>query len=264
MIDLERKRQRIELAVKLVAIPVVGFVLAPFVFVAIKGLIGAIVAGVISLIAINLAPWAGAKIANWRLKALKHEAAKNPIETLENQYQEKELARDRFKAHITEFYAQIQNFHAEIEEHKSKFPDQPCKFEPQYQKMLLLLENRTAKFRQVQANLLKFADVIEQKRSEWKVAQAAAKMSKAAGVGEDFVSKLMQDTAIDSVQTSLNTAFAELETSLLDEVVAVEAPQPSVVVAVLPERSSTLPALDLDFVSDSEKEPARKRKERAA
>lgn len=247
MTDLDLKRKRIEGAVKIVAMLLIGFLVAPFVFVAIKGLLGLIVAFVISFVCINLAPWVGMKVANWRLKVLKHEAAQNPIETMENQYKEREKALLVFRDNIQRFFAEVQNFHTRKEEHKQKFPAQGNKFDEQYNKMNQLLQARAAKYKQAQQNLRTFADVIEQKRSEWEVAKAAASMSKAAGVGEDFINKLLTDTALESVQTNLNFAFAELETSLLDEVPLVE-PQKVVISApvALPEKSGP-PTLDLEF-----------------
>lgn len=247
MIDLEKKRKRIEALVKLLALGVTGFFVAPVIFITIKGLLGLIVAAAIGSLMICFAPAVGAKLANWRLKALKAEASVNPIETLENQYSERSHALDAFLVNIKEFYAEIQNFHSEIEAYKTQFPNVECRFEPQYHKMVSLFRNRTEKYKSVQSSLKDFATVIEQKRSEWKVAQAAAKMSKAAGVGEDFLSKLMADTAIDSVQTGLNKAFAELEVSLLDEQVTVESPR--VITS-----GSSLPAFDLELETQPERE----------
>ena len=62
-----------------------------------------------------------------------------------------------------------------------------------------------------------FAEVIDEKRSDWKIAQTMAEASKLANVGQDFQSKLLKDTALNTIQDGLNLAFSELETSLLDE-----------------------------------------------
>lgn len=248
MNDLELKRKRIESVVKIIATGVIGFLAASYVVLAIKGIIGLAVIAVLSLFLINVAaPWFAAKVANWRLKALKHEASLNPIETLENQYQEREKAMLAFKENIRMFYAEVQNFYAEMEKFKSEFPGQPCAFEAQYAKMNQLLAARTNKYKQAQQKLAEFDELIDRKRSEWRVAQAAARMSKAAGVGEDFISKLMADTALDSIQTNLNLAFSDLETSLLDEVSITSSATPVVhVPTAIPEQTGP-PTLDLDF-----------------
>lgn len=242
---LEQKRKRIETIVKVLAVCAIAFFVSPIIFATIQGLIGLVVAGSIGFIAINMAPWFAAKVANWRLKALKAEAAKNPIETLENQFNEKQNALLQFRESIKEFHAEVENVRAEIAEHKEKYPND-TRFDDKLNKMCALLANRAAKYKQAQKNLADFNEVIERKRSEWKIIQASMKMEKAAGVGEDFISKLMADTALDSIQTGLNTAFAELEVSLLDEPNGNEVKNVTPVQHALPSTSEPI-TLDLDL-----------------
>ena len=63
MIDLETKRKRIETGVKVAALLGVCAILAPFTY-AILGGLGALI---VCLAAVNLAPWFGHRLANWRL-----------------------------------------------------------------------------------------------------------------------------------------------------------------------------------------------------
>lgn len=249
MNELERKRKRIETVVKIGAMLGTALALGPFFFIILQG-IGAFFAllgaAAITTIIVNLIPWFATKVANWRLKALKHEASLNPIETLENQYKQREEGLVQFRENILTFHAEVQNFYTELEEHREKYPQGVAKFEEQYNKMRALLANRGQKYKLAQAKLKAFGELIEQKRSEWKIAQAAAKMSKAAGVGEDFISKLMADTAVSSIQTSLNTAFAELEVSLLDELPASVSAEVNREPLQIADKSGP-PVLDLDI-----------------
>lgn len=260
--DNETRRKRIEMAVKLAALGVVGFLVAPIIFVTIKGIIGLGIAMVLGLVGINLAPWVSVKVANWRLKALKHEASQNPIETLENQYRERQAALVSFRENILTFNAQVENFYGTVEGYAKKYPDEAENYMRKYEKMKSLLVSRGEKYKQAQRKLAEFSEVIEQKRAEWEIAQAAAAMSKAAGVGEDFISQLMADTALGSVQTHLNTAFAELEVSLLEEVKpddqkVIEMPKVQKVPAQITAISGP-PKLELDI--DIDMVPAKKRK----
>jgi hypothetical protein len=253
--DLEQKRKNIETAVKIVILVVVGFIVAPFIFLAIKGLIGAIIAAVVGLVAINLAPSFAALVANWRLKALKAVAAANPIETLENQYADREAALLKIRDNIKESYAVLQDLYAQIQEHDEKYPGKPSQNLDKYNKLKALIELRGKKYKQAQANLKAFGEVIEEKRSDWKIAQTMARASKLANVGQDFQSKLMQDTALITIQDGLNIAFSELETSLLDEdssqpsqtqPAGAIAATPSRPPAQIPEKAGP-PVLDLGF-----------------
>jgi hypothetical protein len=253
--NLEQKRKSIETAVKILALVVVGFIVAPVIFIAIKGLIGAIVAAVVGLVAINLAPSVAAMVANWRLKALKAVAAANPIETLENQYADRQNALMGIRDNIKESYAVLQDLYAQIQEHDEKYPGRPSQNLDKYNKLKALIELRGKKYKQAQKNLAAFGEVIEEKRSDWKIAQTMARASKLANVGEDFQAKLMQDTALITIQDGLNMAFSELETSLLDEQpIQPSGTQPPPAIAAgttpsaarIPEKTGP-PVLDLGF-----------------
>lgn len=250
MNELDRKQTKIENVVKVLGLLLTGFIVAPFVFIAIKGLIGLIIAAAVSFAVINFLPYIAMKFANWKLAAMKAEASANPILTLENQYKEREEGLIAFRENIKTFHAEVQNFYSELEEQSSVHPELRAKFLEQYNKMKALLAMRSDKYKQAQRNLAAFNDVIEVKRSEWKLALAAAKMTKAAGVGEDFITKLLADTAISTVTTSLNTAFAELEVSLLDEQ---PVNVPPVVASDAKSEKVAPPTLDLDLVNESDK-----------
>ncbi len=218
MYNPEEKRKRIETVVKVAATLLIGFVVAPFVFIAIKGLIGLVIAGAVSLVAINLAPWFGRKVANWRLKALKHEAAQNPIETLQNDYKSRIEALQSFRDSIRNFNGEIKMFADKLEGFKLKYPNEANKFDQQYSQMRTLLAIRTSKYEEAKGNLKLYESEIQKADALWQMSLAAASMNKAAGVdAEEFYAKIQVETALDSVQKSLNTAFSDLEISLLDE-----------------------------------------------
>lgn len=255
MNDIEQKRKRIENIAKVVGLCVAGALFAPIALATIQGLISLIVVGAIALFTVNvIVPWLAISLANWRLKALKAAAAANPIEMLENQYKDRMDALAKIRENITASYAVLQNLHAQIQEHDEKYPDKPSQYLDKYQKLSALVSLRGQKYKQAQKNLADFAEVIEEKRSDWKIAQTMAEANKLANVGQDFQSKLLQDTALNTVQDGLNTAFAELETSLLDEQGDSSAStSSSTTVQVAPARpvaqlkAPSLPALDLGF-----------------
>jgi gas vesicle protein len=262
MNDIEQKRKRIETIAKVIGLCVAAFFFAPIAFLTIKGLVSLIVVGVIALFTVNVGiPWFAISLANWRLKALKSAASANPIETLENQYKDRMDALAKIRENITASYAVLQDLHTQIQEHDEKYPNKPSQYLDKYQKLSALIALRGSKYKQAQKNLADFAEVIEEKRSDWKIAQTMAQANKLANVGQDFQSKLLQDTALNTVQDGLNTAFAELETSLLDEQSDDSAPAKSTtVVEIAPARPTaqlrapSLPPLDLDFTHTTDVE----------
>jgi len=255
--ELDIKRKKIETIVKVLAMCVAGFLFAPFAILTIKGLISLIVVGVIGLGVVNVGiPWLAVSLANWKLKALKAAAAANPIETLENRYAQLKDAllkqRDNIKQRIaiaSKIYDQIKSFEAQF--HK------PSPRREQYEKLNALVEISKNKYAVAQKNLVDFGNIIEEKRSDWEIALSMAEANKLANVGEDFTSKLMQDTALTTIQDGLNMAFAELDASVMDEnvqkvlngdssAVVTVSPSPSAAPTQAP-RQLTAPSSELDF-----------------
>ena len=259
-INLEQKRKSIETFVKVAAIGVVGFLVAPFIFVAVKGIVGLAIAGIVGLVAVNAAPAVAAHIANWRLKALKAVAAANPIETLENIYAEKQNALIQMRQNIKATYAALEDLKSKIQAHDAKYPDQPSVYADKYAKLMALAKDRGEKFQVAKQKLAAFGQQIEEKRSDWEIAKAMEKVSNLAQAGEDFQSKLMQDTALLTVQNGLNMAFSELEVSLLDNPqqtqVSISAPAATSTKSTATQISekSSLPDLDLEFAHDNSEE----------
>lgn len=218
MNELEIKRKRIETFGKVIGLGVVGFFFAPLAYATITGLVSLVTVGVIGLLVVNVGvPWFSVSLANWRLKALKATAIANPIETLENDYKKKQENLAQSRENIKASYAILETLYSQIQEHANKYPNRPSQYLDKYNKLKSLIELRGNKYKQAQSNLVKYSELIEEKRSDWNIAKTMAQASELANVGEEFQSKLLQDTALSTIQTGLNVAFSELETSLLDE-----------------------------------------------
>lgn len=270
MTNLELKRKRIEAFVKIAALLAVGFVFQPFVFLAIKGLIGLIVAGIVSLFGVNVFfPWFAMKVANWRLKALKHEASLNPIETLENAFKQKQEALDKSRDNIKQTFTIVQNLANQIKTHNERFPNRPSQHLERFNKLRTLTKLRESKYILAFQQLVAFGELIEEKRSDWEIAKSMAEADKLSAVGQDFESKLKQDAALASIEHGLNFAFSELDASLMDEAaqnrVAEAQGQTTVTVAApanprqLTERAGPQ-TIDLDVLELPELAPAVARK----
>lgn len=214
---IETKRRRWDRAVKLLVLMLIGCIVGPFALFGALGLGAIFLLWVVSEVLILFTPVLSAWLANKRIQAFKAVAAANPIETYENQYLEKSKALEGYKTALAEFYASIQEVFRNIEAHYEQFPGRPCKFDAQFQRMLRGLENRQKKFKRLKKALKEFDQFIKEKKSEWRVAQSLAKSNKLAQVGDDFLSTLMKDEATQTITTALDTAFAEMDASMLDE-----------------------------------------------
>lgn len=88
----------------------------------------------------------------------------------------------------------------------------------QLAKMKRLLQLRQEKYQDATNTLDEFDKTIKRTNRKWKMACAAVKMNEAAGSMEgDVFDKICIETSLESVQTKLNEAFADLEISLLDD-----------------------------------------------
>lgn len=213
----EQRKQRTEMILKVLGVGVVGFLVAPFVLSAIGGILGLTVAAGLSFVAINMVSWFSLKVANWRLKAIKHEAMKNPVETLQNEYVKKDQALKSFKENIRTFAGQVLTFGDQVKQYVKDGLEDAQTYVEQLAKMKKLLELRQAKYQQAVEALAQFAQTIQQTDRKWKMACAAMAMNEAAGQMEgDVFDKICIETALDSVQTKLNESFADLEVALMD------------------------------------------------
>ena len=214
----EQRKKRIETVVKVLGMGLVGLIAAPFVLFSIGGLLGLVVIGVISLGIINFTPVVAAMMANWRLKALKAEAMRNPVETLQNDYIKKQNALADFRKAIVTFSSEVKNFADKLVGFNKQYPEEAPKFKEQLSKMKQLLELRQNKYQQAQDNLAAYQLEIQKAGAVWEMGCAAARMNESAGMTEgDWIAKIQVETALDSVQKNLNEAFADLEISLLDD-----------------------------------------------
>lgn len=167
MNDLEKRRKRIETVMKVLGLGIVGFFVAPFIFLSIKGIIGLFIAVVLSVLIITVfVPWFAKAVANWRLKALKAEAAKNPIETLDNEYLRRKQQILDYRNKVRTFAAEVKNFGDQVAAFKKETFDDPkeaaaesASFDEKLVKMKQLLALRTEKYVRAQEGLETFEKI---------------------------------------------------------------------------------------------------------
>ena len=228
MNEVELKKQQMVRVVKFGLMGLFCVVIAPLAWMAVTGIAGMLIAGGLAVVGVNLAPVLALKASNLKYRALDAErvghiekvadaASANPIETLIQQSMEKRQASDAFKQAITIFRTEVKNFSDQIAGFAKEYPDDVARFQTQQDAMAKLLKFREDRYKQLQVELDNFDSAIKRAQAMWKMSQAAQKMNKLAGMelGDPF-EKIKADSAINSVMTSMNKAFAEMETALMD------------------------------------------------
>jgi len=219
MNELELKRKRIETIVKIAGVIGITLILGPLYLVILHG-IGALfalaIAGVIGVTFVNFLPLFAAQLAVWKLKSFKALAAANPIEIFEKRYAEKKEILLKQRENIKQRIAIASKIYQQIASFETQF-NKPSPRRDQYSKLNQLVEASKAKYQTAQIGLVNYGKLIEEKRADWEIAQSVAEGNKLANVGEDFLSQLMEDTALNTIQNGLNVAFAELDAAVMDE-----------------------------------------------
>lgn len=197
------------------------FFIAPFIWVAIGGLMGLIVAVIILVSVWMFRPVAFSFAANMRLILIKREASRNPVETLQSDLREKMIQLDDRKTAIERLKAQIMTFGDKVSDIRAKYgvnDSAYIKLSADVANLNRVYANRCAKWKEARHQLEQYQETIDRANMIWEAGCAAAAARESSGFTEaDFMSKLKTDTAFDAIQTNYNEALASLDTAMIDE-----------------------------------------------
>lgn len=202
---------------KYAALLAVGFLVFPFIFSAIVGLLGLIVAAIIGFTAWMLAPAVESWGANMRLKMIKAEAAKNPIETLQNEYLRRTQLLNERKVKIEGLAAKTAGFGTKLAQFRRDYPSEAQAYQDIFDKMTTLLKQSRDQWMLAERGLVSFDREIDKAKAKWDMALAAADLRQDAGqVEKEFFAKLRVECSFDAIETGMNSAFAQLDTLLME------------------------------------------------
>lgn len=214
-VDPEIKRKRIEAVAKWGLGLAGAVVIAPFVFLAVKGIVGLALALAIGVATIQLAPVFSMKMANWKMKGIVDEAEKNPIETMQNIYIERSQELESAVQVTIEWETELANFDDEIAGFKKDYPEEA----PRYQEISRVghegLQAAKNEVEQRREDLAVFDKDIKKAKAIYKMALATQKVSGFDKAAEQKVFQdIKQQVAFDSVRTNLNRSFAQMNAVL--------------------------------------------------
>lgn len=206
------RRAKIQKYTSLGLIALIGLVVSPIIFLAIKGIIGLAIAALVGLTIVTFTPVISMKFANWRVKAITHEAGENPIETLENLLRAKKAAYARFEQSVVDAVTARSDFALKCDNFSKRYPARATEFSNQLIAMTTVVENMKSALQDAGMALQTGSDKLIEMRAYWEMSQAVQVANKATGMDTgDAFEQLKADTAVDSVFESMNRAFAQLE-----------------------------------------------------
>ena len=174
------------------------------------------------LVLLNLSPrisrWLTLKGANFFLRLMKDEAARNPIETMQNTHLERAQDLENAAEEIAKLSGQISTFAGQVREHKTKFGDEGD---------LQALEEALALMRKAYGELeqnYKVAEAAHKEygrkiaiaQSKWKMALISQSIFRSLKPGGEkaLLTKVLNEVAMESVETTFHQSFARLNLSL--------------------------------------------------
>ncbi len=205
--------------IKYAGLLIIGFVVSPYIFTAITGLVGLAVAGALIggywMLMPAVETWAG----NMRLKFVKAEAARNPVETLQSELNRQRVALDERKVAIGRLNGQITTFEDKLGTIGDKYGRQDSaytKLAAQLKDLKRVAQNREDKWQLAFVQVGRFEQEIERAGMIWDAAMAAAAAQETSGLTEeDFMAKLKTETSLDTIRTTFNETLASLDTDLM-------------------------------------------------
>lgn len=217
------KRDKMKKWVSVAAFGIVGFLVAPFIFLSIQGLVGLAIAGATGFGLVMLAPVFALKMANLKyrltdaekvshIQKVTNAAAENPIETMRTLLHAKRLAFKEFEVNVVNATTARDTFKDKVNKFTTKYPHRAAEFHKQLDRMVDLVERKKVALRDAQKTLEDGAMKLEEMQAYWEMSRDAQELNKAAGMdtGDQF-EQLKADTACDAVFESMNRAFAQLE-----------------------------------------------------
>ncbi|MGO9318455.1 MAG: hypothetical protein ACLPXT_13395 [Terracidiphilus sp.] len=213
--DSDVRRQKMATALKWGAGLVGAIVVAPFIFLAVKGIVGLAIAAAIGLVITQLAPVFAQKLANWRMKLVVDEVEKNPIETMQNLFIDKTRELERADNNIADFETEIRNFDDQVEGFKQQYPAEADSYETLSQRMHEALAGMKTEQSAARAQLSDFEKKIAKAKAIYKMSVAAQNVVKLSRSAEaEVFAKIKEQVAFDAVRSQLNRSFANLNLAL--------------------------------------------------
>jgi hypothetical protein len=222
-----------------------ALIIAPFTYLILQGIVGGLallLAAAVGITVVQLAPAFGFMLANLRMKLIRSEAERNPIETMQNVYLEKsQIIRDKDNR-IVEFEGRLADYDAKMQGFAKRYPEEAAKYNDVSNKMHRALEMMKSKQQEAKRLQKDYHDEIDKAKAIYAMALAAHDVTELAGsAAQDVYLDIKQQVSFDSVTHKFNTAVAAL---------SVEVDTGSEYAALPPGKS---PVINAEIVREKEK-----------
>lgn len=194
----------------------VGAVLiSPYVFLAVQGLVGLILALAIGFAAIQLAPWFGTFVSNLAMKAFVSEVGANPIESLKNLYVEKMEELGKMREDIVQFDGELGVFKKQIKKVKAEYPEEAAEYDQYAADEEAALQQMKDLYETARQEVEGLQKDINKAETLYNLALGALRVSKLSKSQKSQVyAEIKKKVAFDAVDRKVNMSFAALRGSV--------------------------------------------------
>lgn len=211
------KKKRVAVVVMALLFPVGVIAVTSLAFMVAKGLFALGLAVVLGLALVNFTPVAAMKFANWKLKAIKAEAAANPIESLQNLALQEDEKLKAAAQDLAGWDADNQGMQTGITEYKRDFPGADATtMEQTLTKSIECYGIAHGKYLESVESLRLFRVEIKRVDREWQLGLKAGRINQrlfASGKAE-AMNDMIKGTALESVRNQLATNMSALSLAL--------------------------------------------------
>lgn len=182
----------------------------------IKSIVALAIVTIGSLALWNFLPVFAQWVGQMKIKGIKYNSTKNPVEDLQLIYMKKSKEIEAAAIAITSFSKETKEYKEKLDSFIQRRPERADSFTSTYNSMKKVLDIQLSKLKQSKDKLKEFEGVIIEAEDIWNMTQAALKANKAMRKFDmpDPMDEIRQRTAYDSILGSLNQVTAELETAI--------------------------------------------------
>lgn len=211
------KQQKFKLMAQLGIGGLVALVVAPIIFMVVKGVVGLAIAAAIGGVLMAVTPAVSTWLTAMKFKALKAVIKGNPVEVLQSQLQAREVELNKFRAALTTQTTQLEKFRSEVTKLSKEYPEDAKTYQDQLSDFERLLAFRVEQFKAARMAHEKFRSEIKKAERLYAMSMASAAAGVAMNTSEDFMSKFKEENAFDAIEDAHISAIAALKRAMDDD-----------------------------------------------
>lgn len=194
-----------------------GLIVAPIIFLVVKGIVGLAIAGVLAMGIMAAAPAVSQWLSNMKFKALEGVISYEPVLTLKTRAEERWAELDTQRALLEDQAATLEEFTRKAKGFIKQFPEEAPDWMQRIKDYEQIFAYRIDMFKKAKIETEKFMVTIDKAEGIYQMAVLDAKMSKSFGKTRDFMSIFKEKTAFDAIDKANSKAIASLRMALVDE-----------------------------------------------